>query len=41
MFCNIIPLPLFRNDSNYSLEFASKCRNVQLGQTKRNIAYSE
>lgn len=40
MFVNIHPLPMFKAESIHSLSFGIKCRTVQLGPVKRNIAYT-
>jgi len=41
MFINIHPLPMFKTESVHSLEFGVKCKAVQLGPTKRHIAYGD
>lgn len=41
MFINIHPLPIYKLDTINTLNFGIKCRNIKLGPTKRNIAYSD
>jgi len=39
MFVNINPTPGYAGESTCSLQFASRCRSVQLGQAKKSISY--
>ena len=41
LIANINPMPMHKNESLSTLQFATKCRKVALGPTKRNIAYVE
>ena len=35
MFVNVNPVPEYAQESSCSLQFATRCRSVQLGYTKR------
>ena len=39
MFVNVSPVPDFASESTCSLNFASRCRAVQLGQSSLNRVY--
>lgn len=41
MFVNISPVPEYAGESICSLNFASRCRSVTLGQSKLSIAFAQ
>eukprot|EP01042_Synura_sphagnicola_P000060 gene60-60_t len=41
MVVNVSPLPEYVSESTFSLQFAARCRSVELGQSKRAISYAE
>lgn len=40
MFVNINPSPVYTGESTSSLQFAVRCRSVQLGRPQRNVTYN-
>ena len=40
MFVNISPVPDFVQESQCSLNFAARCRSVQLGQARQAVAFA-